>query len=81
MAEGKDICDVWGPHPSLLLGHQTNLSLRLGLLGLCVFMWRNGVSGWGADRATLIVKEQGGLRLRLEEAEESLVTDVLIHGV
>lgn len=37
-AEAKVICDVWGPHPSLLLGHQTNLSLRLGLLGLCVFI-------------------------------------------
>lgn len=50
-AEAKVICAVWGPHPSPLLGHLTNLSLRLGLLGLCIFIvhvekWSLG--GWRA---------------------------------
>ena len=85
-AEAKVFGGVWGPHPSLLLGHLTSLSLSLGLLGLCIFTAHVEKQSFREGRATppqvtLIVKEQGGLRLRLEEAVESLVTHGLIHGV
>lgn len=85
-AEANVIGGVWGPHPSLLLGHLTSLSLSLGLLGLCIFTARVEKRSFRDGRATppqvtLIVKEQGGLHLRLKEAEESLVTHGLIHGV
>lgn len=77
------MCGVWGPHPSHVLGHLTNLPLSLGLLSLHILIAHVEKQSSREGRATplqvtQIVDEESGICLRLEEALESLLTRVLI---